>query len=85
MTEARRSSRAELKTPNLPAWIVDSSGAITAEYASFASGSALALLHTVLDDITLNVPAKLLNQSLGLNAAEHCLRLARTRSSKQTC
>ena len=45
------------------------------ETAGFASGSALALLHVVLHDPTINVPAELLRNRLALRAATHCLKL----------
>lgn len=73
---------AESIKPVLPAWILDGSAAVTAENAGFASGSALALLHAVLNDLTLNVPSNLLRNQLALNAAVHCLRLDRQRSSR---
>lgn len=81
MNTARNSSEPGSDKPILPFWIMDGSVAATVENAGFASGSALALLHTVLNDPNINVPSKLLNQSMGLSAAEHCLRLNRTRSS----
>ncbi len=82
MNKATHAAKSELPKPILPHWIMDSSAAATVENAGFASGSALALLHTVLHDTNIKVPSKLLNQALGLSAAEHCLRLERIRSSK---
>lgn len=82
MKYARPISEPRSDKPILPFWIIDCSAAATVENAGFASGSALALLHTVLNDPNINVPSKLLNQSMGLSAAEHCLRLNRTRSGK---
>jgi len=82
MNYVRHSSKPGADTPILPYWIMDGTAAATVENAGFASGSALALLHTVLNDPNINVPAKLLNQSMGLSAAVHCLRLDRIRSSK---
>lgn len=82
MTDVHISIQTNPMKPVLPPWIMDGCAAVTVENAGFASGSALALLHTLLVDDNINVPSKLLNQSLGLSAAEHCLRLARTRTSK---
>lgn len=82
MADAQLSIQTNSVKPILPAWITDGCAAATVENAGFASGSALALLHALLVDDNINVPSKLLNQSLGLSAAVHCLRLARTRASK---
>lgn len=45
------------------------------EQAVFASGSALALLHVVLHDPSINVPSELLQNRLALRAAVQCLKL----------
>ena len=61
--------------PILPAWIMGGSVSETLETAGFASGSALALLHVVLHDPSINVPCELLRNRLALRAAVHCLKL----------
>ena len=69
--------------PILPHWVMDRSVPETPrskasndpETAGFASGSALALLHVVLNDPNINVPAELLRNRLALRAAAHCLKL----------
>ena len=69
--------------PILPIWIMDryvfeipeSKASNEPETAGFASGSALALLHVVLNDPNINVPTELLRNRLALRAAAHCLKL----------
>lgn len=65
----------EQRAPILPAWIMGSSASETAEDGAFASGWALALLHVVLHDPSINVPSELLRNRLALRAAVHCLKL----------
>jgi hypothetical protein len=61
--------------PILPTWIMQTSVPETLETASFASGSALALLHVVLTDPNIATPTKLLRQRLALKAAVQCLKI----------
>ncbi|MDF1670194.1 MAG: DUF1403 family protein [Roseovarius sp.] len=63
--------------PILPHWIMDGRAAQTLENAGFAAGSALALLHAVLNDPHLQVPTKLLTGKFALKAVVRCLRLDR--------
>jgi len=82
MTHAAKRFMPDTQKPVLPHWMIDTSIADTPEYAGFASGSALALLHGILHDFGLDVPQQLLRKELALTAAIHCLRLARTRSGR---
>lgn len=75
MIHAAPTDELQLAKPILPAWIMGSSASETAEDAAFSSGSALALLHVVLHDPSINVPAGLLRNRLSLRAAAHCLKL----------
>ena len=61
----------DLPKPILPSWVFDRSTPETHETASFASGSALSLLHVVLTDPNVNVPKDLLRSRLALRAAVH--------------
>lgn len=61
--------------PVLPAWILNTSATESLETASFASGSALALLHIVLNDPNIATPTKLLRQRLALKASVQCLKI----------
>ncbi len=58
-----------LPKPILPHWVMDRSVPETLENAGFASGSALALLHVVLNDPTINVPTDLVQSRLAVHAA----------------
>ena len=73
-TEKERGTNLPSK-PILPNWVMDRSSPETLANAGFASGSALALLHVVLNDPNINVPAELLRNRLALRAAAHCLKL----------
>lgn len=75
MNHAAPTDERQFPKPILPAWIMNSSVIETPENAAFASGSALALLHIVLNDPTINVPLELLRSRLALRAAVHCLKL----------
>ena len=75
MNQATPAAEREQPKPILPQWIMDGSVSETLESAGFASGSALALLHVVLHDPAINVPAELLRNRLALRAAVHCLKL----------
>lgn len=75
MIQTTHSAKTELPKPILPKWIMDGSVSETLETASFASGSAIALLHVALVDTTINVPTELLQSRLALRAAVHCLKL----------
>lgn len=75
MNQATHAAKTELPKPILPQWIMDGSVSETLETASYASGSALALLHVALNDTTINVPTELLRNRLSLRAAVHCLKL----------
>ena len=57
MIHAQATTKSDQFEPILPHWILDGSAADTLENAGFASGSALALLHTVLHDPHINVSA----------------------------
>lgn len=74
LSNSATDANAQLK-PILPAWIMQGSASETAEDAAFAAGSALALLHVLLHDPTINVPSELLRNRLALRAATHCLKL----------
>lgn len=65
----------KLDRPFFPKWVMDRASPQTLESAGFASGSALALLHVVLNDPNINVPSELLRNRLALRAAAHCLKL----------
>ena len=82
MIHAPQSTLSEPKKPILPQWIMDGSATTTAENAGFASGSALALLHAVLNDPNIHLPTNLLKNHFALSAAVHCLRLGRMRFGK---
>ena len=80
MIQTTHAATTELPKPILPNWVMDHSASETRgsndpETAGFASGSALALLHVVLHDPTINVPTDLLRNRLALRAAAHCLKL----------
>lgn len=75
MTKATHAAEIDFSKPILPPWIMDRSAPETLENAGFASGSALALLHVVLNDPNINVPTELLLNRLALRAAAHCLKL----------
>lgn len=64
-----------LPKPFLPAWIMHGSGTETLEDAVFSCGSALALLHMVLHDPNIQVPAYLLRNRQALRAAQNCCKL----------
>lgn len=64
-----------LPKPILPAWIMDTSEAETLVEAGFAAGSALTLLHTVLNDTILSVSSGLLRNRLALRAAQSCCKI----------
>ena len=68
-----------LPEPMLPAWIVnapatDALAAQGVEGSAFLSGASLALLHMVLHDTVLAVPAGLLRSRLSLKASAACLK-----------
>jgi hypothetical protein len=63
--------------PILPNWVLDGTAAMNLENAGFASGSALALLHTVLNNPSIPVPTKLLRNRYALKAALACLKFER--------
>ena len=69
-----QSSKVARPAPILPNWVFDGSSALTLENASFASGSALALLHSTLNNPDINIPGKLLRQQFALKAAVTCLK-----------
>ena len=69
-----QSFKAVGSTPILPNWVLDGSSALTLENASFASGSALALLHSMLNNSDLKVPAELLRKKFALKAATTCMK-----------
>lgn len=75
MTFAIPSDDAPRPQPILPGWVLNGSVVETIEDAAFASGAALSLLHVVLSDPHINVPAALLGNRLALRASVHCLRL----------
>lgn len=75
MIHAAPTDETQLAQPILPTWIMDGSAAETTEDAASASGSALALLHIVLHDPTINVPSELLANRLALRAAMHCSKI----------
>ena len=78
MIHALNTAKSEPPKPILPRWIMDGSVPKTPEAletASFASGSALALLHVALNDPNINAPVELLRNRLSLRAAAHCLKL----------
>lgn len=77
MIHASDTSQSSISTPVLPNWMLDGKSAVTPEYAGFASGSALALLHATLHNPNFNVPAKLLRQQFALKAAITCLKFER--------
>lgn len=77
MIHASDTSQSNIPAPILPNWVLDGTAAITPEYAGFASGSALALLHATLHNPNFNVPAKLLRQQFALKAAIACLKFER--------
>ena len=67
----------EVAPQGLPNWVLDGTAAITPEYAGFASGSALALLHSTLDNPSIPIPIKLLRKHFALKAAIACLKFER--------
>ena len=75
MIQTTHAAKTELPKPILPQWIMDGSVSETPETAGFVSGSAIALLHVVLHDPSINVPSDLLRNRLSLRAAVHCLKL----------
>ncbi len=81
MIHSADNHKSSIPAPILPAWVVnagaEAGGAQTPEYAGFASGSALALLHATLHNPNINVPTKLLRQQFALKAAITCLKFER--------
>lgn len=77
MIHASDTNQSGIPAPTLPKWVLDGTAAVTPEYASFASGSALALLHATLHNPNINVPTKLLWQQFALKAAIACLKFER--------
>lgn len=75
MIHTPNTDETNLPKPILPAWIMHTSVPETLEAASFASGSALALLHLVLSDPNIATPTRLLRQRLALKAAVQCRRI----------
>lgn len=75
MNYAAHTAESDLPKPILPGWILERSAPETLESAGFASGSALALLHTALHDRNVNVPIELLTDRLALRTAVQCLKL----------
>lgn len=77
MIHASDTSKSSIPAPILPNWVLDGTAAETPEYAGFASGSALALLHATLHNPNINVPTKLLRQQFALKTAIACLKFER--------
>lgn len=75
MIHTPHTDETNLPKPILPAWVMHTTVSETLESASFASGSALALLHVVLTDPNIATPTKLLRQRLALKAAVQCLKI----------
>lgn len=75
MIHAPKSDESSLSKPILPAWIMHGNKPESLGDASFASGSALALLHVVLMDPNIATPTKLLRQRLALKSAVQCLKI----------
>jgi hypothetical protein len=82
MNQATHAAELEIPKPILPQWIMDGSVSETLETASYAGGSALALLHVALHDPSINVPTELLRNRLALRATAHCLKLEGRRQSE---
>ncbi|MEP2980451.1 MAG: DUF1403 family protein [Lentilitoribacter sp.] len=77
MIHAADNHKSNIPAPILPNWVLDGSAAITPEYAGFASGSALALLHSTLNNPNIPIPTKLLRNHFALKAAIACLKFER--------
>lgn len=75
MIHAPNTDETLINKPILPAWIMHSNKSESLEEASFASGSALALLYVMLADPNIATPTKLLRQRLALKAAVQCLKI----------
>lgn len=75
MKSALQTNPDTLPKPLLPAWIMRGSACETLEDALFSSGAALALLHTVLNDPSISVPANLLRNRLALRATQSCCKI----------
>lgn len=65
----------------LPNWVVNAGAEVgesqTLENAGFASGSALALLHSTLNNPNIPIPTKLLRNHFALKSAIACLKFER--------
>lgn len=77
MLHAVNTDKSSIPSPILPNWVLDGTAAITPEYAGFASGSALALLHSTLNNPSIPIPTKLLRNHFALKAAIACLKFER--------
>jgi len=75
MNHAIIKPQADQPKPILPSWIFDAPTAETLLDAGFNTGSALALLHGVLADHNINVPADLLRNRLALRSAQSCCKI----------
>ena len=64
-----------LPKPILPSWVFDRQIPDCLEDAAFSSGSALSLLHVLLNGPATNVPVELLRNRLALKAAINCLKI----------
>ena len=64
-----------LPKPILPSWVFDRQIPDCLEDAAFSSGSALSLLHVLLNGPGTNVPVELLRNRLALKAAINCLKI----------
>lgn len=77
MIHAADNHKSSIPAPILPAWVLDGTAAITPENAGFASGSALALLHSTLNNPSISIPTKLLRNHFALKSAIACLKFER--------
>lgn len=75
MINALNTDETLVNKPILPSWIMHGNTSESPVEVSFASGSALALLHVVLNDPNIAAPPKLLRQRLALKAAVQCLKI----------
>ena len=64
-----------LPKPVLPSWVFDHQAPDCLEDAAFSSGSALSLLHVLLNDANSGVPVDLLRNRMALRAAVHCSKI----------
>lgn len=77
MIHAADTNKSSIPKPILPNWVLDGTVAVSLENAGFASGSALALLHSTLNNPSIPTPTKLLRNHFALKSAIACLKFER--------